>query len=140
MPILFYDGRCGLCAQSVRWVLAHEHGARSLQFARLEGPIAEDALSAYPETGQVDSVIWYEPAVGDRHGRVLLRSEAVLQVWRYAGGIWRLLAVPGSLLPRSWRDGLYDLVARHRHSLGGRDACLLPSPAERTRFLDLPSG
>ena len=138
MPILFYDGRCGLCAQSVRWVLAHEGHERSLQFAPVEGPIATDALRSHPEASQVDSVIWYEAGLDGRDPRILLRSDAVLQVWRYVGGIWRLPAAMARLVPRHWRDALYDLVARHRHKLGHRDACLVPSPAERVRFLDLP--
>ena len=42
------------------------------------------------------------------------------------------------VLPRWLRDLGYDLVARTRYRLFGRyDACPLPDPRHRARFLDL---
>ena len=38
-------------------------------------------------------------------------------------------------IPRGIRDWGYDLVAKHRHTLISDPACLLPTPAERARFL-----
>lgn len=83
-------------------------------------------------------MVWYEAATDGRPERLLLRSEAVREAWRYLGGPWRILAVLSAVVPRRWRDRLYDLVARHRHSLSGGRQCLIPAPAQRERFLDLP--
>ena len=43
-------------------------------------------------------------------------------------------------IPRPIRDFLYDRVARNRYSLfGKRDACLVPTPDVRSRFIsELP--
>jgi predicted DCC family thiol-disulfide oxidoreductase YuxK len=42
------------------------------------------------------------------------------------------------LLPRGFRDLVYDLVARMRYRTFGRyDVCPIPPPAVRDRFLDL---
>ena len=131
--MLLYDGTCGFCAGSVQFVLRHEGRHRSLRFATLDGPLGDAARRARPELTGVDSVIWLEPAAG----RVLVRSEAALAVAAYLGGPWRALAALGRLVPRRLRDAAYDLVARNRYRIAGRlDACPVPSPEQRGRFVD----
>lgn len=137
-PILLYDGDCGFCARSVRFVLAREGRDRSLRFATLQGPTGEAARRARPDLAAIDSVLWVEP--DDRGGiaRVLVRSDAALRTLTYLGGGWRVLAALGRLAPRGLRDAVYDLVARHRLRLAGRadPSCLLPTPEQRARFVD----
>ena len=134
-PILLYDGRCGLCARSVQFVLGHERRDRSLRFATLDGPIGEAARRTHPGLVGQDTVVWLE-GTGDAR-RVLTRSTAVLRVLRYLGGPWGALAAVGGLVPGPLRDAAYRLVARSRYRVFGRDtACLLPSAAARPRFLD----
>ena len=135
-PILLYDGSCGLCAQSVQFVLRHEARSHRLKFATLQGPHGAAALRSNPELVQVDSVVWLEPSADGSAPRVLVRSEAVLAVLRHLGGKWALLAGIGRLVPRISRDALYRVVARYRYRVFGRDqSCLLPSPEQRARFL-----
>ncbi len=114
-------------------MLRHERRDATLRFATLEGPLGDQARRARPELAGLDSVIWLEPA----RGRVLVRSEAALAVLAYLGGPWRALAALGRLVPRRLRDAVYDLIARNRHRIAGRvDACPLPTPEQRGRFLD----
>jgi predicted DCC family thiol-disulfide oxidoreductase YuxK len=137
--ILFYDGTCGFCANSVQFVLAHEARRRTLRFASLQGDVGLDLHQRHPELQGVDSLIWYEPAAGARAERILIRSDAVIATARYLGGIWRVLGSVARVVPRRLRDWTYDLVARHRYQIAGRaDACLLPTPEQRSRFLDFP--
>jgi predicted DCC family thiol-disulfide oxidoreductase YuxK len=138
-PVLLYDGTCGFCAASVQFVLRHERRRTTLRFATLEGPLGEAARRAHPGLAGVDSMVWVEP----ERGRVLVRSEAALAVAAYLGGPWRVLAAVGRLVPRGLRDAVYDLVARHRYRIAGRvggegDACPVPTPEQRGRFLDGP--
>ncbi|HET8632958.1 MAG TPA: DCC1-like thiol-disulfide oxidoreductase family protein [Gemmatimonadales bacterium] len=137
MPILFYDGRCGLCARSVHWVLAHERADRSLRFAPLQGRIAAAALAGEAALATPDSVVWHEPGADGDPPLTLVKSDAVLRVWLYVGGPWRLAAWLGRPIPRVLRDRIYDLVARHRHRLSPGPACLVPTPTQRPRFLEL---
>ena len=132
--LLLYDGTCGFCAQSVQFVLRHEAASnRTLRFASLQSPTGVGVRARHPELDGVDSVIWYEPGTDV----VLVRSRAALRVLRYLGGIWRPLGALGSLVPRVIRDGVYDVIARHRHKLvRGRPVCVLPSPEQRDRFVD----
>jgi len=129
-PVLFYDDRCGFCSATVRFVLRHET-AYALRFASVHGPLAARVL---PGAGHAsdDTVVWYDPA----NDRVRVRSDAALEIARYLGGAWRIAAI-GRVVPRFIRDGLYDLVARHRHRLPiGKDACIVLPVDARSRFLD----
>jgi len=129
--ILLYDGACGLCAASVRFVLRHER-SHHLRFAPLAGATGSALRARHPELAGLDSMIWYEPA----HDRVRVRSDAALAVARYLGGPWAVAGGAGRLVPGAIRDLIYDLVARHRHRLAG-PVCVLPEAGQRDRFLDL---
>jgi len=135
-PILLYDGTCGFCANSVQFVLRHEGRRDALRFARLEGPLGDALRARHPELASIDSLIWYEPATAMAPERLLWQSRGVLRVARYLGGVWRLLGSLGMIVPRPLLDAAYAWVARHRKQLAA-EACLLPTPAQRRRFIDL---
>ncbi len=136
--VLLYDGTCGFCATNVQFVLRNERARRSLRFASLQSDAGTDVRSRHPELADVDSVIWVEPANGEQREVVFVRSAAVLRVLAYLGGPWTLLGQLGRLVPRVIRDAVYDFVARHRHQITRADpSCLLPTPEQRRRFLDL---
>ena len=133
-PVLLYDGTCGFCAESVQLVLRHDRRG-ALQFAALDGTFGREVRARHPELGRVDSVVWYDPGDDRSSDRLLTRSAAALRVARYLGGPWRFASV-AVLIPRFLRDALYDLIARHRHSLvPGGPQCLVPTPDQRARFL-----
>jgi predicted DCC family thiol-disulfide oxidoreductase YuxK len=131
-PVLLYDGACGLCAESVLFVLRHDtsrRDGRPLRFAPLGGAFA----AAYIDDARDDSVVWYEErALGEPI--VKLRSDAVLETLRYLGGGWRLVAAAARIVPRVVRDAAYRWVAVRRYRLRPQ-ACLLPTAEERARFL-----
>jgi predicted DCC family thiol-disulfide oxidoreductase YuxK len=132
-PVLLYDGACGLCSHTVQLVLRHDRGGH-LRFAPLDGAFASSLRGRHPSLAAADSVVWVEPSEGPQPERLLTRSDAALRVAAYLGGIWRLATV-ARVVPRRLRDAAYDLVARHRHHLAA-PACVVPSPAERARFLE----
>jgi predicted DCC family thiol-disulfide oxidoreductase YuxK len=138
-PVLLYDGECGVCAESVQFVLAHERSSAEtvrplLRFAPLQGTFAQRIHAAVPALAGIDAVVWVLPQpAGPAH--VLVKSDAVLAVLRYLGGAWRLLGQLGGVLPRAWRDALYDAVARRRRGLRAQ-RCLLPFVVGPSRFLE----
>jgi predicted DCC family thiol-disulfide oxidoreductase YuxK len=135
--LLLYDGSCGFCARSVQFVLRHESRRRTLRFAALDSPIGVEVRARHPAIEGVDSVVWVEPAETHAAEQVLVRSAAVLCVLRYLGGVWRMLAALATIVPRSLADAVYDFVARHRHKLTrGNPACVIPTPEQRSRFID----
>lgn len=127
-PIVFFDGVCGLCNRFVDRILrADRHGR--LRFATLQGVTAREMLPTPPDDPREWTVIYV-----DERGRHE-RSDAVIEIWRRVGG-WRRAAVLLRVVPRVLRDQVYRVIARNRYRwFGKRDACRIPSPAERARFL-----
>jgi len=132
-PILLYDGVCGLCNGTVRVVLRLDRRGE-LRFAPLEGELASAVLARHPDAAAVDSLVLVEREGGS--DRVLVKSDAVLRLGRHLGGVWRAAAIL-RVFPRTLRDWIYDLVARHRYAIFGR-LDTRPPPPERVadRFLE----
>jgi predicted DCC family thiol-disulfide oxidoreductase YuxK len=128
---LFYDGSCALCHGSVRFVLAEDPEGRAFRFAPLDSEAFRAAVPAEVLSRLPDSLV-----VRTADGRLLTRSAGVLHVLERLGGIWRLAAIPGGLVPPPLRDAAYDFVARVRYRVFGRkdEACPLIPPALRARF------
>jgi predicted DCC family thiol-disulfide oxidoreductase YuxK len=133
-PVLYYDGECGVCTRSVDLVLRHDRRG-TLRFASLRGEFGAALLARHPELQGVDSMLWVDPAPDGKGERILVRSEAVLAVVRYLGGWWRV-ALASRVIPRALRDAGYAWFARHRGRFGRASQCRIPTPAERSRFLD----
>lgn len=128
-PIVLYDGTCGLCHKSVQWLLRHERD-HDVQFAPLQGETAEKLRAQFPEIPTtLETIVLVED------GRARLRSKAFLYVTRHLRAPWRW-AYAWRWLPGFVLDLGYRLVAAVRYRIWGRvDACDLPSPEQRARFL-----
>ena len=129
-PILLYDGSCGVCSESVQWVLRHER-SHELRFAPLESALGTELRALAGVAAHEDSVLWLEWRAGAV--RAELRSSAVLRVLGYVGGPWRWLGAL-RVVPRFARDAVYRGFAKLRLRLLA-PACLVPTPEERARFL-----
>lgn len=128
-----YDGVCGFCDQTVQFILRHDRGG-SLRFAPLQSEFAAAVLARHASLRDLDSLVLVE-RMGAADEQVSLRSEAVLRLASYLGGRWRVAGML-RILPRFLRDAAYDLFARHRYRMFGRyEACKLPAPEVRRRFL-----
>lgn len=130
MAILFYDGVCGLCDQMVQFVLTRDAGA-VFRFAPLQGPTAAELL---PPRGADPSKLDTVYVLTD-DDRLLRRSRAILYACGRLGWPWKGLRAFG-LLPTFLTDLGYKAVAALRYRLFGKfDACRMPAPAEKARFL-----
>jgi predicted DCC family thiol-disulfide oxidoreductase YuxK len=130
--VLLYDGLCPVCDGSVRYVLAHDRRG-TMRLASLQSEFAAAVLARHPELAAIDSIVLVENAPGGE--QVWVQSEAVLRIASYLGGPYRAARLL-RILPRFLRDAVYALVARFRYRWFGRyDACPLPPPEVRARFL-----
>ena len=103
--------------------------------AALQSEFGQAVLRRHPELRGVDSVVFVERAGGGE--RVHVRSDASLHVAAYLGGAWRLF-LAARIIPAPVRDFFYNLVARYRYRFFGKyDACPLPTPEVRARFIDV---
>lgn len=136
MTLVFYDGVCGLCDRLVRFLLARDRLA-CLRFAPLQGELAGRELRPRGhDPADLDSIVviagWPSPAP-----RVLTRSRAVLHAVGALGPGWRMLAAAARIVPPAIGDAIYMAIARRRYRFFGRfEACPLPRPEWRSRFLE----
>ena len=133
--LLLYDGVCGLCNRLVQFVLRHDRGDR-FRFAALQSPLAGNLLRGYGRDASDLDTVYVIARHGEASAKLLWKGRAVLFVLGQLGGLWRLASVL-RVLPRPLLDLGYDLIARRRYRWFGRyDACPLPTPATRAKFLD----
>jgi predicted DCC family thiol-disulfide oxidoreductase YuxK len=129
--LVFYDGDCGFCHRSVRFLLARDPDGSRFRYAPLQGETVGRLLGAAERASLPDSLV-----VRTAAGELLVRSRALLHVLRRLGGAWALLAGLLWLVPRPLRDATYDAFARVRYRLFVRptEACPVLSPSLRARF------
>ncbi len=128
VPILFFDGVCGLCNRTVDFVLRNDRRGR-LRFAPLQGEAAARLLPARDRC-ELESVVFW------RRGRVRRHSSAVVSMLWEMGGRWRLAAALLWCVPRPLRNLGYRWIAGRRYRwFGRRETCRLPRPEERERLL-----
>jgi predicted DCC family thiol-disulfide oxidoreductase YuxK len=127
-PVVLYDGVCGLCNRSVKFLIERDGG--QLYYAPLQGETARALRTEYPAIPQtLESVVLVDD------GKVYLRSKAFLYGAKYLTRPWRW-AHYVRWLPAFVLDLGYRLIARIRYRVWGKyDACELPSRDERAHLL-----
>ena len=127
--IVIFDGYCNFCSRSVLFIIRRDK-KRYFTFAASQTPEGQNIIGLY-RLGEmaVHSIVLIE------HGIVYRKSTAALRIARQLGKGWRLFYVC-MIIPRRFRDFIYDLIARSRYRLFGMsDRCFVPEPAIRERFL-----
>ena len=83
--------------------------------------------------GDQASMVLMKPDTGDKY----TKSDSILQILRLLGGWWRILLI-FSILPASFRDWVYSLIARNRRKFFGvqDSVCELPDERVRSRLID----
>jgi predicted DCC family thiol-disulfide oxidoreductase YuxK len=129
--LLVFDGVCVLCSASARFILKRDH-ARRFRFTTAQSPLGQALFRHYGLDAQA-----FETNLVLFDGRVYGKLDTVVVAGTLLGGVWRVLALL-RLLPHAAGDWLYDRIARNRYRLFGRtDACMMPPPEWRSRFIDL---
>jgi predicted DCC family thiol-disulfide oxidoreductase YuxK len=142
-PVLLFDGECGLCNRTVRWLLRIDRRG-VLRFAPLQGAAAQEFLRAQGlPPDDFDSLVFVadwarrnEPAAGvAAEKKFALRTDGVVAALRAVGA--RRRAALLALWPRAVRDAGYGVVVRTRYRFfGGAEACPRPRPEWRARVLE----
>lgn len=113
--IVFFDGNCGFCN---RWVSLLLKWDQSEQFIycnlNLDAELSKQ-LKIQEPLKQVDSIVLVQ------EGKVFYRSDAVFKILIALGGWWSIFKIY-RLIPRLLRDGLYELIAKHRYAFNARNS------------------
>jgi len=133
--LLLYDGVCGLCNGTVRFVLEHEQRA-AFSFAALQGTTGQALLRRFEKSVTDLDTVYVVVGYRSPAPVIIGRSRAAIFILGQLRRPWRWVAAV-HILPARWLDRLYDVVARNRYRWFGRyDTCPLPSPEVAKRFLD----
>jgi predicted DCC family thiol-disulfide oxidoreductase YuxK len=127
--VVLFDGVCNFCDNTVQFVLRRDK-AGYFRFAALQSEAGQALLKDHElPTEHFDTFILLE------NGKIYKRSSAALRLVRKLSGGWPLL-YGFILIPRFIRDFFYSIIARNRYRwFGKKDACMIPSPEVRSRFL-----
>jgi predicted DCC family thiol-disulfide oxidoreductase YuxK len=127
--VLFMDGDCVLCSRAARAIAARDRRAE-FRFCTISSPLGSAILRHYG-LDPSNPASWLYLCEGRPHESL----DAVIRVGTRLGGAGRLLVV-FRLLPARAQHRLYELIARNRYRISGRQAqCLLPDPCLRGRLL-----
>lgn len=130
MPVLLYDGECGLCNAIVRQLLRTDRRGR-LHFAPLQGEVAQAYLRSQGlPTEDFDSLVFVPDWRAPDRSEPLLRTDGALAAAAEVGGVWRMVTWM-RVLPVWSRDPFYKLVARTRYALFGE---YRPRPLEKPEW------
>ena len=132
--IVLYDGVCGFCQGSVRWLIERDTAAR-LHYAPLQGETAAALRARHPEIPtEVETMVFVEVMPGDE--RVFVRSAAIFRMLRELRAPWSWIAPLRWLLPTALWDVAYRAFATRRYRWFGQlEACPIPPAELRARFL-----
>ncbi|HRI04154.1 MAG TPA: thiol-disulfide oxidoreductase DCC family protein [Pyrinomonadaceae bacterium] len=126
--IVLFDGVCNFCNGAVNFIIRHD-ADKKFKFTPLQSEAGEDLRAKFNIGEDIDSIILIE------NDKAYMHSTAGLRVAKGLGGIWSL-GYAFIIVPAFIRDWAYKLFAKYRYRLFGRqDACMLPTPDVRERFL-----
>ena len=139
--LVMFDGGCGFCNASVRWLMRRDLRDR-LRFVALDSDKAEPVLARHGYVGMGSALnadtgtMVVVRDVGGETESVLVRSEAVVALLKELPQPWPRIGAVLSWIPRVVRDFGYRVVARWRYGIWGRlESCPVPTAEERGRFL-----
>ena len=126
--IIFFDGICPLCNGFVNFVIQRDRNGIFL-FSSLQSDYAKKLLATSYQS--LDTIVLQE------NGETFFKSTAVIRILFQLGGMWNLLALFSSIVPRFFRDLIYDFVSKNRYALWGKnEVCRRPTPLQKKLFLE----
>jgi predicted DCC family thiol-disulfide oxidoreductase YuxK len=135
IPVLLYDGECGLCNGVVRFMLRRDSRGR-LHFASLQSEPGQAYLRAQGlPTADFGSLVFVPDWNDQRRGGYQLRTDGALAAFAELDSAWRAMAW-FRIVPRFLRDAAYKVVSKSRYAIFGTyQPRPLPDPAWEKRFL-----
>ena len=129
-PVLvLFDGACNLCAASSGF-LGRQDDSGALRFCPMQSDFGAALLRRFNLP-----VEDYKTFVVMDQGWLYFRSDAALHLLPYLRRPWRWLGFL-RFIPQSWRDAIYDRVARSRYRIfGRRSRCLTPPRGTADRLV-----
>ncbi len=127
--IILFDGVCNFCNSSVNFIINHDKQGY-FKFAPIQSEKGKALCEKLAiDLQSVDSIILIE------NDQFKIKSSAILRITKKLNRGYPLL-FGFIIIPRFFRDAIYDLIARNRYNWFGRkDSCMVPTSEVRSRFI-----
>jgi predicted DCC family thiol-disulfide oxidoreductase YuxK len=127
--IILFDGVCNFCNASVNFIIARDK-KNIFKFAALQSAPGEELQRKFSlDPKDLSSFILIE---GNTYYK---KTTAALRVAKDFGFPWNLSYVL-IIIPPFIRNIAYNIIAKYRYKwFGKREACRVPGPEEREKFL-----
>ena len=127
--LILFDGVCNFCSFWVNFVIKRDKND-IFRFAALQSETGMQYLKLFGiNITDPDTFVLIE---GKEY---FIKSTAALKVaWELKS--WLKISYPLIFLPISFRDFLYDLIAKNRYKIfGKKDVCRIPTAEEKMKFI-----
>jgi len=128
--IILFDGVCNFCNFWVNFVLKRDK-KDLFRFAALQSEKAKELTSKFKfDTSKLDTFILIA------ENKLYTKSTAALMICKQLNGLIKFLS-PLIILPKFFRDFIYDLIAKNRYKIfGRRESCRIPTVDDKLKFLE----
>lgn len=128
--VILFDGVCNLCNGAITFIIKHDK-KDVFRYASLQSEIGKKLAAKHDiDLQKVDSIILIT------NNKAVSKSTAALRIAQQLSGAWPLFIV-FLIVPTFIRNGVYDFIARNRYKwFGKKDACMIPTPELKSKFLD----
>ncbi len=128
--IVIFDGVCKFCCGAVNFIIRRDPNAL-FAFTPMQSESGKRLIEQHNAT-----MVGVDTFLLIKNGQCYERTDAALEISRDLTGLWFLFRI-FQVLPRSFRDYFYNLLARNRYKLFGRlNECVIPAPEVRSRFIE----
>ncbi|HEY8143710.1 MAG TPA: DCC1-like thiol-disulfide oxidoreductase family protein [Kofleriaceae bacterium] len=132
--LVLYDGVCAMCNGIVKFLVARDRDDR-FRFLALQSELGREVVRARGGDPDEISTLYVITAPGRDAEHVAARGRGAIRAVTAAGGPWVLLHAL-RVLPTFLLDAGYRFIANRRYRIAGRlDACPVPAPEHRHKFL-----
>lgn len=129
-PVVLFDGVCNLCSNTVQFIIKHDN-KKQFRFASLQSSFGQAVMKHFGlPVNELNSFILLE------QGKIYTKSTGALRLTKKMDGLLPLLYV-FIIVPPFIRNAVYSFIANNRYKwFGKKEACWLPTPELRKRFLE----
>jgi len=127
--IVLFDGICNFCNSSVNFIMDHDE-ENYFKFAAIQSEPGQELMKKFGlDPVNLTTFIFVQ---GDKY---YTKTTAALKVAKHLGFPWNLSYI-FIIVPPFIRNITYNIIAKYRYKwFGKKDACRIPTPEEREKFL-----
>ena len=128
--LILFDGVCNLCNSSVNFIIKNDSKG-IFMFTPLQGKVGQWIIEKHNvDVTSIDSILLYS----NQEPELKIKSSAALSIAFNLRFPFSLLVI-FFIIPKVFRDWVYDYIAKHRYRwFGQKTVCMIPSEKRKNRF------